>query len=263
MLKELFDRVVGMAQANLKHDILRPPAEPEHVYLVAAPDGSLSRHEAEPPPRRHEARSLATVVDFVQEFHGGEAGQKVAVWFDRGGVTALLDDDTRRDRVTMPLTLTAPMQVLKGLNPQTDFEQKALIRLLRMQLGDCLPDGSFLACVRKLKFRSTQDGQSVVEVGKSSIGRTLEAEVSGAGTFPEEVTLYPQVWNELNVRSAVRCVVDAEPTNQRFQLVPAPGEIERALRHAEDELRDMIGRLLDDAGLAAGDDAVVPYYGRP
>ena len=64
MLREAFEFLFSKG-ANSVPDVVKVPGEPDHVYFVRQPDGTLARKFADPPPAKHTAGSLDTLVAFA------------------------------------------------------------------------------------------------------------------------------------------------------------------------------------------------------
>ena len=261
MLKELLEHIGSLAiQAELPKHIPSAP-EPSHCYWLALPGGKLQRVEAEPPPRQHRAGDLTALVEMVQrqarQIDGGDTG--CVLWYSRSSVTLLLDDETRRDRLTLPLSLHPQLVKLQALEEKKPtFDQKGFVALLRIDLAGCLgPAGNLLDIVRKVQFKQRQDGNSTVAHGKASIGRSIESELTGAGIIPEECLLdVPVFHGPLGKRRyRIACAIEVDAANERFQLVPYPGSIEFVICEAEQDVGE-------DLRAGVGEAAAV-YYGVP
>lgn len=265
MLAELFDKIgVQAVKANGPH-VLTPKAEPEFRYGVLDKDGNIDWREAEPQPRQHKASDLATIARFVSdhsdhaEVDGVELGP--VVWYSRSGVVALLKDDQRRDRVAILLNPSPQMVTLSDLAGKEPWhDHPGFVRLLRIKLADTLSlAGNLVDIVRQVKFNVTTDGQSRVGHGKASIGKSIESELVGTGAVPETVTLTVQVFDGHPWRANVSCAIEIDSASQKFQLLPFPGAIEKALRDGEASLAADLGQALADAQAID----VPVYYGVP
>jgi hypothetical protein len=138
------------------------------------------------------------------------------------------------------------------------FDQKAFIKLLRIDLAGCLgPAGNLLDVVRQVKFKQHQSGEGVIQHGKASVGRAIQSELTGAGTIPEEATLDVPVFAGPLARRRYRvdCAIEVDPATEKFQLIPFPGAVEAAICAAEKE----VGVDLETA--VASEAAI--YYGTP
>jgi hypothetical protein len=261
MLKAFLDRLLEVGASAAAPSILALPGEPKHRYAIALPSGELEFCEAESPPRNHTVRSLdaliAAVKDFAPDTSEDVSCHALTVWYSSGGVTALLDDAARRDTIRFPLTLSPQIRLLESLGTATrHLDQKAFIRLLRVELADCLPP-ELLGAVRLLKFRQSSQGESTVVSGKASYARTADYEVTGASPLPETLHANVPIFVQDRDWQGVKCAVEINEETCTLALMPLPLEVEKAIQRAEESLGS---RLRDGLEGVAG---VSVYYGSP
>jgi hypothetical protein len=239
----------------------RPDCEPAGFYYLPEPDGSLALTFAQPAHQTARALSLASLADAVADCNAQAVAP--AVWYSAGGVVAVLDAKTQLRRVTLELSPSPQAQSLRELEKnRTALSQRDIVLKLRTTFADSMgPCPNLLPTLRNVRFGGTTDGESVIEHGKASLGKKLAAQIEGTGSLPEYVTLdVPLFAQPLGYRGPVRCALEPNPTEQTFQLLPLPRQIELATLAAEEslgqDLRDLLGKAL--AGV------IVPvYYGRP
>jgi hypothetical protein len=256
MLKEFLEYISAQAVRAHVGQVVKPTAEPGHVYYLTGPNGSLTRVVAEPEPRHHVLLSLDSLLGLAQGLVGS---CPVSLWYSRFGVTLVIDDRARRDLAQLELALSGPFRFLQELEAKGPWHSQAdLVRLLRTTFHDALANcPALVEALKRVKFRVGKDTDVSVSGSRTSVSRSLEADVCGVAALPEYVTLDVPVWaNALpQVRGTVRCALSANAETERFQLLPLPGELERALEHAEDVLHQLIA----DRGL----DGAPAYCGRP
>lgn len=264
MLAELFDKVVEQAEEANFPKVIKPEGEPDHVYYLFTAQGVGTRHEAEPKPRNHTAGDITTLVRFVDAYTvSGDETAQAELWFSRSKVVCHIDTDTRRDKVTLPLIPSKQIQLLGALEASPKaMDQKKFLAFLRIDLANAA-GAALTNAVRHLKFRSSAEGSSSVTHGKASIGKSLEAQLTGEGTIPEEVYIHVPVFaGYMGQRSfVVSCALEIDADAQLFSLIPFPGETERAIREGEAFVGDTLHGALADAGI--GDDRVEVLYGTP
>lgn len=254
MLEEFFEAVSKQAVLAFGPKVVQPPAEPAHVYHLAVPNGTITRHEAQPKPRDHRASNLGAVVEFATRFKD----QGACVWFHRTKVQAVLVDDSRRDSVTLDLRCTKPMlELLRQEGRPESFNQRQLILLLRTVFADCgpaVPD--LIEVLRRVKFDNGQVVDSRVEHAKSSLGQNIRSEVVGTKAIPEQVVLEVQVFENGPgmPKAMVKLAVEPNAQTGTFQLIPLAGQLEDALALAEQEIGNLLAELLKDTGVPS-------YYG--
>lgn len=248
MLTELLAGIEALVRKAHGAEVIKPPQEPDHVYLLKTPDGGITRCEAEPKPRKHCALSLGTIINMARQY--AEASLNPEIWYSQKGVTLILDDDTRRDQVFFLLERSEQLNALLSLKAE-GYTQREFLHLLRVRLhGAVLPE--LIQAVRHLKFRTLTTGESMVGQGKASIGKSLEAELTGARELPEDLFLSIPVWAnyQSDVRDVVRCLLEVDAQTERFYLRVLPCEIENAIAEAEGRLRNAIcdGLLAQGSG---------------
>ena len=261
MFKELLDAVKVLVNQAHGPRILRCTSEPDHVYWVVLQDGTASRIEVTL-PRKHKALDLSAIVRFVHDcFDGKELCPEV--WYSRGDVVAVLDGQTRHDEVRLRLEYSPQIKTLLALKSD-GYPQKDFAKLLRVALHEAVPDTVIEAC-RYLKFKVLSGTEGMVAHGKQSIGKALEAELTGAERIPDqlrlEVPIFDGFWSERSY--SVRVAVDIDVQAERFYLTPFPGEIEAAIRAAEREIGATLTAQIQ-AGLPDDHKLAVPVlYGQP
>lgn len=241
--------------------VIKPAAEPAHVYYMLDSIGEPERFEAAPPPADHAARDLTAIAAKAAE-HAGTASE---VWFDRHGVVCLFDRGTRRDRVALTLDPSGPLQRLYEWdeNGGANVGQVELYQLIRTTFAGCLdahPD--LRKQVGKVDIKKAQQAAGTVDVGKASLSRSMIAEASGADKLPDVLVFDVPVFDtpKLPIRAKVRVAFDLDPQTERFRLVPLPGEVEAAFVAGEDYTQ---ARLHDALAEIDGGDKVPTFYGRP
>lgn len=257
MLQELFEAIGHQAVKAAGLEITRIPGC-DHRLLLKQPDGTMGDLEVPPTPRHHRALDLSAITEFA--LWSSEQSRRATIWYCRHGVLCVLDDSTRRDTVRLDLTFSPQLLCLQGLEQyRKPMDQRATILLLRTTFAKCLGRaGDLIEIIRGVKFTNNQAGAAVVGHGKSSVGRSIEQEITGTKALPEYVTLEVPVFTAawLQVKFPVELALEPDPATQTFTLIPLPGEIENAIAAAE----ALISMRLHD-GL---DGAEVPvYYGVP
>jgi hypothetical protein len=261
VLKELFDFIGQQAVKAAVPTQLRPDSEPRHVYYLRSEDGALERHEADPEARQHRVLDIASLARFgVEHASRFPEASSLVLWYSRAGLTLILDDTTRRDRVFMPLEFSPQMLLLQSLEKsQQWYSQAAFISLLRIKLAGSLGmHQSLIPSLRKIKFRTSAEGGSEVVQAKASIGKSISAELSGAEPLPDEVTLSFYPFSQGYETVDVVCSLDVKPEEQQFSLTPLAGQIEDAIRAGERRVRELIAQEMEIVSFGCP-----VYYGAP
>jgi hypothetical protein len=120
--------------------------------------------------------------------------------------------------------------------------------------------GNLLGLVRQLRFRQLAESQGVIQHGKSSLGKAIEAELEGAGSLPDQVVLDVPVFQNVPLPSQrVLCALDIDAATEKLALIPLPGCLELALQEVERQIALRLSEGLLSEGLA---ESQVPiYYG--
>lgn len=232
MEPEVLDRLLKIG-AELKPDVFPVGGEPSHVYYFRLPDGRYEKRTADPQPRKHVAADLDTLAEIA-----GEHESTAEIWYSRAGVTLFLDKDERRNVVTMPLDLSPQIRRLAELEQHKPaFSQAEIIRELRITFAGCLgPAGNLVEILRRVKFNATQDSDQTIQHGKSSLGKQITAQVTGAGIIPEDFVMDVPVFTSprlAHIRQAVHVALEPDAATCRFQLIPFPGRVEAAVSMGE------------------------------
>jgi len=231
-------------------------------YVV---NGQVVSTETAPPPRGHSVKSLADVVALANRF-AADDGKATdtdgppAVWYDENAVVLVIDDDGHRlETATLALETSDVFRVLECLaKTKAKHDQKAFIRLLRVELAGTLDPVVLLEKVRKVRFENGVTTEAVSARQRESMGRSITSQVStDGGDLPDEVTLSVPVYKTAGERAPVpfRCSVEVDPADGTFRLLPLPDELERVRQVAVARIAE---RLVD--GLEHGTPA---YYGSP
>lgn len=244
MLKELLDSIVQLGRESQNVQTVKEFRDGTTRYRK--PDGSLVEMQSPPDPRAHKALDLSAIVEFALE----NVGDSV-IWYNRSAVVCLINDETRRDRVTLEMAYSPQMRLLMQLeqNPK-QFTQSELVLILRTTFNGCYQDEiskSLLPAVRAVTFTKNSEGESTVDHGKASIGKKLTEKVTGAVAIPEYVTLKVPVFaNAFDFTRQIRCAVEIDVSKERFQLIPLPLEIEKAISASEASIAEDIAELIGE-----------------
>lgn len=246
---------VKLAQLNQR--IVKPPAEPPHIYLVAE-DGergiTFRKETATPPAERSVATDISTLVDWTKETKAGSE-----VWYSRNGVIGSPSPE-RPDagRCSLALSPSPQLAYLIGVEKQpAKLTQTGIIRILRTTLYGTF-GGDLLANVRKINLKKGKDVTIEQQRGKVSLERKDIAEMTGINDIPDVVAFDVPVFSSANVkaRAVVKCDLDLDAETENFTLTVLPGEIEAAFAKGEDWLQREIAECV-------GKDKVTVYYGEP
>lgn len=252
MLMEVVEYLVNLGRLNAS-PVVTVPGAPPNVFYVRQPDGTLKLMNQAAPSVAHTLYSLDSFARLAAAWGDG------LVWYSHAGAT-LQNDDFRATYATVEHPVFATVRSIAAGTGM--YRQDQLLTLLRTTFRDCLPANSNLVeLLRRVKLKAGQTADSEVQPGRVSLGKTMTAELTGAGVLPEYLTLSVPVFAnaDLPARAAVEFVLDPVPAQEQFLFRPLPGQVEAAQAAA---VADLAGRLAD-ALAAAGAGSVPAYHGRP
>ncbi len=258
--KETLELIQETAQKAQKAQLLDIRGDGRTAYVQL--DGKLQMVPIEPAPRNHLVCSLADLLAFAERCRDDDTADPV-VWPANDEVVLIINDADRRDRVTFSLEQSEPFEALWTLRKSrpTPLDLRSFIRLLRITLG--LDNQRVVDQFRKLEWK-LQDGTSAeVQHTKESMGKAIMAEVQGVDDLPDELVVQVPVYRDAGERTPIdiACAIEIDARNQTLELMPLPGEVERALQLAQ---ADIQGRLMSALPPAENEASDVPvYYGSP
>lgn len=250
MLKEFIDAISDLAVKSAGPQIAKHnPYEPSAVKNAV---GDVVIDNGIPKPRNHVAYDLEAIVEFSKK------SSSAAIWYSRKKIVTAIDDNDRKDIVTLAMSASDELVKLQELQKSKPwFDQRAFLTLLRTVFtSDAMPmNTTLINDIRVVKFEAAQSGSSEIGRGKSSVGKSAMASVEGWDKLPEVVVLDVPVFANrfASQRTSVKCALEINEQEQRFQLFPLPGSVEDAITNIEGDIgatiREMIG------------DTVPVYYG--
>lgn len=244
--------IAELAQGAAVASVLSVPGEAPGFAWIQDPGKDARRVTLEAHPRNYRAFSLAALCGQIDHFAasevaGGTDGVGAVVAFiGRGRVSVVLDEGEKRlNRLAMDLPISKPFAFLcqLGASP-TYFNQRDIVWKLRTEIGaDNIKPEDLLGRLRTIKFSSASDGTSEVRTGRESMGAQVNRTVMSGGTdFPDECTLAVPVYADVTIDENpivqhIVCAIDIDVEKQTFLLKPMPGELERAQRETDEEIR--------------------------
>lgn len=255
MLQELFDAIGEKAiKANAPN---LTEIDPRKTYIFRTPDGIIvTVPQAKPPKRGHLVGSVDAMANFA-EHH--KLGKDASCWASRTGVVLHPNDEQREDAVSIRLAYSKPMLSLVEWekNPGAGlFTQKDLIRLLRVDFRNCLAEaGDIINIIQAVRWGESKGIESTVGKGKSSMGKSYQAEFVGLDNLPDFITFAVPVFAHGFVTvQRVECALEPKEETTVFKLSPTFGQIEAAI---------VCGEMAMIEALAAKMPEVPVYQGQP
>jgi hypothetical protein len=201
-------------------------------------DGEIKERPIAPTPRAHTVDSTFDLILAANTW-----GTKGAIWLSENCVVLVIDDGDRRETVRLPLKKTDTFLRVEQLAKTPKLEQADLVRLLRREFRNSPQQATVLSAVRKIKFSRGETGFSDIQHGNESMGKSVEAEVTGAGEIPDSLTLPVVVYANPGERENVVTVafdLEISVHEQRFVLKPLPDETVIAVQIALANIRKAI-----------------------
>lgn len=262
MIAEAIEKVQELTKAAVAPVVIDTGDETRVAYVIG---GKVEQFDRAVSARDHELHTLGEIVRMANRVtpeDGAEDGHGIpipipSVWYCDDQVRLLFDDSDRDEAATFELTPSATFDRVCKLRGLEWLEQKAFVRLLRIELAGTLEPVHLLEKVRRVKFEAGSTTTGEVRRDRESIGReiTQRAE-SSEGEIPEEVTLQVPIYSNPGERMPrpIRCAVEVDAGRGAFRLVPLPDEIDRAQALAVDSIADRLHGELKTPLI---------YHGRP
>lgn len=244
MLKELLDAVAKQAvgAAGPQHKEI----DTTKTYIVLNADGKPEFVGNQVPWRKHKAQDLETIAAFADK------NKSAAIWYSRTAIVLLVNDADRREHVTVEMIHSDQILKLAELDngkPPLIGQRELLFMLRTVFTPDALPKfPKLIDTLRQVKFKAGMDTDVNVQRGKSSVGKAVSAEATFQAEVPEQITLSIPVFDNSFARQThdVICALEIYEAEQKLQLFPLPGEVEKAYAAAEADLsaslRDLLGK---------------------
>ncbi len=253
MLKEALEYTVTLGRQSAEV-IVKPPAEPNHVYFVRKPDGSLEEKEAKPFPGSHEAFSLQAILAHATDPEASD------VWYNATHIITRFGDKLR-SRVTLSLATSPQYRSLQAWASEAKMlTQVEIVRALRTTFRDALESNPNLAQVlKKVNFKAVSSTTGEIGHGNASLGKEVSANLTGADTIPEYVKFtFPIYVNPCfrAIRATVECALEPDASNGTFRVIPLPGQMECAVESTLAKIAEEIREGLAESGVSL-------YFGKP
>jgi hypothetical protein len=195
--------------------------------------GKSEEIESAPPYLTRTAKSLDSLAQIIRHENivdpdGTGDATHSQVYVDESGVTVILDEYDRAERLKMSFAYSAQYVALQSLQKITN--QKLFIATLRGALHGCCSYPDIIRIVRKIEFKRSNDGVKTIEHGRESLGRSVEMAVQSidGDKIPEELTFRVNLFSTpSDVPSQVELsfALDIDVTNEGLTLIPI-GDIE-------------------------------------
>lgn len=240
MITEALKYFASLANASVKPERVEIGDPAKVVFLVGDKEVHIDRPF---PSRSHKADDLETIVSMANRFAAGEP----SIWVDDDNVVLVIDEsEYRADRVRLDLETTDVWGTIEGLKGSGSwFEQRALLRLLRVDLAGAIPSLSLADKVKKVRFENSQVTTGEKTRDRESLGREINSRVDAGVDLPEEVELVAAVYR-VGQKFSIRCSFEADPARGMFQLIPFPDEVSRVRNLAVMQIIEAISEDIEE-----------------
>lgn len=238
--------------ASQRVQYIRPPGWPMRSLIQIGPGGIADTIHIEPP--------LGAVLQTPEAFcdyaaaTSEDAPENAIILFSETTLDYITDrHDPQSDQGQCDLIPTTEWTWLKSESSKP-LTQAQFVRLMRITLRRCQPEGQLLQILRALKFSASTDGGVEIRQGKESMGKSIRAEVSADMAIPEETTLTVRLWDNHHAALVIGCAIEVFPAEQYFKLTPFPGELARLVESGLASLQAMFAERVPE---------IAAYRGRP
>jgi hypothetical protein len=230
-------------------------SEPGDVYFRRELDGSYSRQESEPKPRRYTAARLEDFTELVKEMRdaprsamaeklvndhaNGVATPLPRVEYTLGPtlvlvgekqIVALLNEHHRRERLHFELTKSKAFKTLTECEESRDAAaQKEFLSMLRIDLNGAV-EATVINLFKQIKFEKSSEGESSISNSSKAVSNKVKMSLAAGGQeIPDEITAKLAVYEEFpEIVLPVRCAVETNIEEATFTLIPLAGELNEA-----------------------------------
>jgi hypothetical protein len=240
MLKEALDKLQDTAVKAAGVEIKEIPGD-ERTVLVCS-EGKPQERPVPPPLRYHSVLGLNDIVDAA----GKWGADKGVLWHNERDIILVVNDEDRREYVSMDLRMTEHFRTLAKLETTgKSIDQRAMVNLLRHDLLGVLPE-TLLPIVRKLKVATGAGTESELQPGRERGTDEFKRELAGAADLPEVVNAVCSVYSApgLQAKRTIRLSLAFDVTAMTFTLLPLPDEMNAAVQNAQLELHAQLVEAL-------------------
>lgn len=239
MLKEIAQYIADLATSQMTAKLIPIPGDPNNL-LIQHGDALREYHHPRP---NHEETTVATLADLLDAVaHYGNQGA-TSIWHNDRAVTAVLNDEDRREQIVMPLFYTDQWQAIEKM--PIALPPAAMILYLKRTLCDALPP-EVANAFRAVDFERRDGIQTRTAKDSESMGKSIHQSVTPS--IPEYLTAHPLIFANPGIpyRQPIQISVDPLPAEGKIQLTPLADQVTRALIDAQLTLHQIIIDAIDD-----------------
>lgn len=206
--------------------------------------------EVPPADRHYKAFGLDSIVDMAGYGKNTDKRERQVVLVSPQAVTLVYDERDRSEFAAFQLQLSEAFVRVGALeldakedhNGDSWMTQREVLELLRVDLTGRVEPLDLIASLRQLKMTSGSTGESTIQTGKESIGKSVMAEISGVSRIPEDVHIFLEVYHNVHlggklIHDTVQCDLSTNMADQTFRVRPKAGELVRVQLSAMESIR--------------------------
>lgn len=243
--KEAIELIQETAVDAANVSVVTIPGDKETVLLSQG--GKYEKHTLPVERRKHVSFDIESLLEVASKYDNH------VIWHSEAAIILVLDDDDRRDSVTLTLEKSSVFKIVESLG-RSKLNQKQLVRLLKVDLADAV-DPTLLSTVRTLNFTKTDSTKSDMQAAASTYGKSVEAKVIGTSDLPDEFLLSTNVYSNVlaDQKYPIRISLEVDLEDHTFSLAPIGDQVREVIQATQEKLHDAL--------VAGGATRVL--YGRP
>lgn len=256
-LKDALQLIQQTAVEAKGFDIIRNDGVRRRTLVHSRQTGLISDIPHDTTPRAQVALAIETILALAVE--SGNAGEHPVIWHDHDSVVLDYVPEYGDEYATFALREHPHFTTLKNLTESPrQYTQAEFLHLLKYKFFGII-DPTFVAALTKVKFTKQTENGGEINRGKESIGRSVQAQVTGVEGLPEEVTLRLRVYENLGLGEGfpVHCQITVHMESEKFSISAFPCELQAAIDASQATLHEMIV-----AGFDGSTDVKVRYGSR-
>jgi hypothetical protein len=233
MLKDFLELIWNKADAAVRPKELEI-ADPRNKHFLMGENHFTV--EVPPAPRRHVITTLPDLLDAVKAY-----GDQGTLWHNDRQITLVIDDDDRRETVTMPLVLSQHWLIVSKLGEY--LTQQSFLKLLRTDLAGVVPD-SLRPAISRIEVATSSGQKNEINPGRERGSREFACDLANSSEIPETFQATLSVYANAGLRQtrSVKLSLDytLPPKEITFSVRALPDELEIAMQNAQAELHELL-----------------------
>lgn len=246
MLKEFVEKIEGLSEAALLPQVINLDQGNNSIaYWWNPAEQMMAVTELKRPARHHSVTTLASLAGAYARYRTDAP----SVWVSLTGIVVQADDgqdDFRRDQIGLKVVPSPLFTTLEKI----PSDQEQLINCLRhdFKLSNITPE-SFELAIANLRWETSDIAENQLGTVRSTMGRSITAEVKSQGDIPPEISVtfspFPALVEEIDFAVTVDCSVTINAKGRTISVRPYPGSLDIAKAKSVEALRRKVTELLE------------------